>query len=352
MRCAPIVKQINNLRAVKRLFFLALERVMQYKQRPQKAATRGTLVLPSTAPGRISYALRRGGLRVFEALCILIDSSHKSMVKAPLNTGHPLTDTQIFVGEDPMDEMNKLESYLDDLEKCGAKIPRRANENSPHLKMISVKAGLAQRQLKEPRFSRRIALAVNTIGLEDTAAPHSRQQNTLDRNQALISKYLELLEAGGVKLPGRPRCGQEVFFRQVEEEAGLNKRTLTSRNSETQNPHRSLLREAVLHAASRLGVEIRVLPRPLNRPVPLFTYEYLLEKGTEERRQELIGKSNARQQLYNTKWAIKLFLKSLELVPSSHIGSEFVNDFAEAMGKAAESIKTSGARKRFRTEIR
>jgi hypothetical protein len=111
------------------------------------------------------------------------------------------------------------------------------------------------------------------------------------------------------------------------------------------------LREMVESAALRVGMEVRIAQQPSELLIPPLTYQRLLEQGTEERKQELAGKSGADQQVYNTRSALKRFCKMLSVELSATIGEEFVVAFTDSIRRLTSEIENYCTRKKFQTEI-
>lgn len=252
-----------------------------------------------------------------------------------------------------MDEMmQKLEDYLERLKQQGAKIPKWTDKKTPHLRVISAASGVPYGQLSAGPLRRRIGSAVREIGLEDRRNQARNREAIFDRKCALLNEYFSYLERGGFNLPEVPKSGGEVFFAQVEVEAGLPQRSLSLIDYENEHDNNTRLRRLVGSAASRLGLGVRVLPRsPATELAPL-TYERFIERGSTERKKELSAKSNARQQLYNTRSALNQFCKSSGLEMTDIVGTEFLTDFENKVERITGGIKSSSSRKKFQTEIR
>lgn len=199
---------------------------------------------------------------------------------------------------------------------------------------------------------RRITLVVprhNVPDLRSSGRPDLEQR--FERNRAIITAYLAALEGGGHTLPEDPRRRGEIFFLQVEAEAGLPRNSLATRSADDGESHGVRLRGVIQGAAKHLGVELRILPSsPHAAPAPL-TYAQLLERGTEERRRQLLGKGSQRQQLYNTRSALSQFIERSNLEKAAAIGDEFTAGFDATIVKIAETFKNEGTLKKFLTEL-
>src|SRR5205085_7276011 len=111
------------------------------------------------------------------------------------------------------------------------------------------------------------------------------------------------------------------------------------------------LRQLVEKIASKLGLEVRVLPQsPGHKQIP-FTYKLLLERVTEERKKELKDSQSPEAQLSNTRYALNLFQRVLKIEATAPIGPEFVAGFEESVEKVTGKISNVHSRKKFNTEI-
>ena len=137
----------------------------------------------------------------------------------------------------------------------------------------------------------------------------SRFSEQYERNCSLLENYIELLKQNGLKLPEDPKRKGEIFFVQLEIEAGLEQCTLTLKGIESEKAYKVRLQQMLKNRSSELGLEVRVLPQSLNREATALTYAFLLQRGTEERENELKGKRSAKQQLYNTRSALNNFVR-------------------------------------------
>lgn len=247
--------------------------------------------------------------------------------------------------------IGKLEAYIEDLKKRGAKVPSFKHVERPHLKVISAKAGVNYRHLTTPQYRQLVSRAVKELGLENQDISKRGRRYSFENNCKIIESYLKWLKAEGFKLPEDPDHKDEVFFAQVASETGINPAALIIRGGESDEAYSVRLRETISCRISTLGLEVRILPHPLQREIAPLTYKWLLEKGSMARKRELEGKSNARPQFYNTRSALNKFLKTLGLDVLTPIGREFTIEFKSNIKKVIGGIEDVGSRKKFQTEI-
>jgi transcriptional regulator with XRE-family HTH domain len=111
------------------------------------------------------------------------------------------------------------------------------------------------------------------------------------------------------------------------------------------------LRQFVENAISKLGLEVRILPQSPGQKQTPFTYEQLLTRGTKERKKELKGSRSASAQLYNTRYALNLFLQIVKIEKTAPVGPEFVTGFKGSVEEVTGKISNADSRKKFKTEI-
>lgn len=247
--------------------------------------------------------------------------------------------------------MDALNSYFMRLELRGEGIPRWGSQKRPHFGAISAAANVDLKFLLTEPCRQRIALAVNNLGFVNQTRGHSGYKELFIKNSALINNYLQWLGENGLKLPENPAHRGEVYFAQVEIEAGINRHSLTLKGVEGDHAYKLQLRQTILSASARLGVEVRVLPQSPGQNPPSFTYEQLLEKGTEHRWHELKGRERSRQQLYNTRSALKKFLRVLNIDATAPVGKEFIVDFKVSVAQVLRRTRSVRSKKKFQTEI-
>lgn len=252
-----------------------------------------------------------------------------------------------------MDElMIQLDGYFDGLKARGAKLPVRSVGNKPHFHAISAASGIPFSILRTEPYSQRIILATREIGLaprEGTQA--SRQQAWFEESRALLSNYLKWLKDNGLKLPEAPGHRGRVFYEQVVIEAGLKPLTLRLRKRDGERAYTVRLLRMVDDAHKSMGGEVRVLPQSPGCPPPSITYQQMFEKGSAERKEELKGKPEAKQQLYNTHTALNRFLKELKLGEADVIGKELTSEFKAAVEEVKGAIENDLSRRKFQTGI-
>jgi len=248
-------------------------------------------------------------------------------------------------------QMRKLESYLAGLEEDGLKVPSQSNRRQPNFRRISTNSDINYKFLTAGAGKKRITLAVKQIGLDTAPDSAKTRQLKYEENLRHIGVYLQWLQAHGHKLPQDPTRGGQVFFAQVEVEAGLQTNTLIVRKGGSDTSHRNKLRELIVSAVPRLGIETRVLPQAMRQEEDVITYELLLKRGTEQRRRELEKRSSAYQQLCNTRSALKRFCKVLGLDAGGRVGPEFVIDCPSKIERVLATQKALSSRRKFKTEI-
>jgi hypothetical protein len=252
-----------------------------------------------------------------------------------------------------MDEvMNKLENYFENLKSKGEKVPRWKRKMRPNFSAISAASGIDFEYLTKEPYQNRITLAVQELGF-GPGQPFRplRNRKLFSSNTEKLSNYLKHLTDRGLKLPENPKQPGEIYFDQVESEAGLNKGALSLNGREIDSTYSLRLRDLLLNASKSLGVEVRILLSPLDGSEDQITYDTLKKSGTKERKQELEKSPHSDQQLYNTRWALNLFCQTLSLVKTAPVGNELVINFIPAVEKITESIRNTGTRKKFQTEI-
>jgi ribosome-binding protein aMBF1 (putative translation factor) len=250
-----------------------------------------------------------------------------------------------------MDEtMCKLNSYFKQLEEANSKVPRYMGVRKPHFKAISAAAGVDVKLLTEHRYQNRIALAVEELGL----APRSRARLPMlrERSAALLSAYLQDLADKGLKLPEDPRKTGTVFLSQVEAEAGIDTYQLACGKAGERRQDDSALIKMIEDAARVLGVEQRILRTPSYPADSRITYGELLRNGAAARQHELKERGHARQQLYNTRSALRYFLKTLALDESNLVGSELSHEFESSLDEVFKTCRKATRRKKLQTELR
>jgi hypothetical protein len=252
-----------------------------------------------------------------------------------------------------VEKLKMFEEYLNELKTRGERLPTRVSDMKPNFRAISAASGVGYKYLCTHPFRQRITLAVKEIGLTPPETSRElRRQQTFEKNRALLSAYLEWLGKYGFKLPEDPRHRGQVFFRQVEIEAGLSHDALTLKNVASDNAPTVLLKKAVTIASRRGGVEVRILTQFPGQRVAQFTYERLRDRGSEARAIELENKPRSRQQLYNTRTALNRFLKLLKLKTTDTVGEELASNFELSLTKVTGKIKAQASRKKLQTELR
>jgi hypothetical protein len=253
-----------------------------------------------------------------------------------------------------MDErMDRLKKYLTRLKKHGQKVPGDRGNGEPHFRLISAASGVDYKFLTATPARRRISAAVDALGMDTKHDPAKLSGKRLfEQNRLLLDKYLKGLGRRGLTLPEDPTRRGKIFFLQVEVEVGLRPNTLILNGSELDNSGRVCLRDMLQRSVPRLGLGVRITSQSPGHTVSPITYERLLEKGTKERKHELKGKSSPDQQLYNTRFALRLFCKTLGLEFTSPVGAEFVADFKKSVNDVIGQVKSVGSRRKFQTEIR
>jgi len=248
--------------------------------------------------------------------------------------------------------MHNLDEYLTGLEAQGEKIPSRTDRKRPNFRRISTLSGIDYKLLTSAEGKKRINLAVRQIGLDTTPDSARLRQLRFEENSRQIGLYLQWLQKQGQKLPQNPVRGGEIFFTQVEAEAGLQLSTLIVTGKELNDSYRVQLRKMVESAAARQGIETRILSQYMGQEEVVISYELLLRKGAEARKEELKERSNAAQQLYNTRAALRLFCKTLDLDLTARVGAEFVADIDVHIRQVLDRIENVGSCRKFQTEIR
>jgi integrase/transcriptional regulator with XRE-family HTH domain len=252
------------------------------------------------------------------------------------------------------DEMlSRLDTYLVGLKCRGEKLPTWRAAQKPHIKVISAAANVAYSFLLAQAGKQRISLAVQEIGLmRAKGSQKSRLSEQYEHNCSLLENYIELIRKNGLKLPEDPTHKGQIFFAQLEIEAGLQQSTLTLKGIESDKAYKVRLQQMLKNLSLELGLEVSVLPQTLNWETTTLTYEFLLQRGTQERENKLKGKRSAKQQLYNTRSALKSFIKILDLELTSTIGKELVLNFKQTLAEVLDKLTIDQTSKgKFQTEI-
>lgn len=255
--------------------------------------------------------------------------------------------------EDVAEMRDRLDSYVAELKTRGEKLPTWKCRQKPNFRAISATTGIDYHFLFTPAGRQRITLAVQEIGLTPPdVSGKLRFREQFKHNCTRLNRYLKWLEENGLRLPEDPKCKGEIFFPQLEIEANLNQGALILRGIETEKAYKVRLRQTIQQSIPQLGMEVRVLPQTPGKDTPPTTYEYLLQRGTKERKREFEGRRHAKAQLYNTRTALSSFLKALEIKPASVVGKEFVVDFKQSVETAMGRLEiAASSKKKFRTEI-
>jgi hypothetical protein len=242
--------------------------------------------------------------------------------------------------------MDNLDAYFGRLKEHGEKLPRYISRR-PHFRAICAAANIDFKFLTEQRYKNIIALAVEEIGFDTDGKLQLAKRK--EQAAALITIYLKDLKSKGLKLPEDPAKRGQVFYAQVEAEAGLCPRLLTCVTGRESGEHNSYLIRIIEDAMPTLGTEVRIL-RTSKPTESRVTYRQLLESGTTERKQELEGKRGARQQVYNTRWGLKFFRNSLNLDEETPIGQELFDEFTPHLDTVLDKVTSNGTRKKLQTE--
>jgi transcriptional regulator with XRE-family HTH domain len=249
-------------------------------------------------------------------------------------------------------DASKLDTYFEKLRATETKVPCHGGARRPNFVRISAASGVSRKFLVAPEGRRRITLAVEELGLDSKhGSTQARHKSHAEQNAALVCAYLQRLEARGLKLPENPVRRGEVYMAQVEVEVGLAPCTIKARRARKDGDPNLELAEMIRNAVPHLGMEARILTRPVGPEDTLFTYELLFERGTKERELELEDKPNARSQLYNTRSALTRFCKALNLNFGAEVGSEFTIAFRKSVDEVLRGIKAASSQRKFQTEI-
>lgn len=244
--------------------------------------------------------------------------------------------------------MQQLESYIEGCKTSGVGLPSRVRDKAPHFRAVSAASQIDLRYLIQEPYRQRVLLAAEEIGL----TPRMGSEATFLQNRLKLENYIRWLKENKFKLPEDPKYRGTVFFAQVIVEVGLEVNVLAARKTEGERANNIRLRQLVETAAAEIGMEVRVLPFSPGHEQISYTYELLLDKGTELRREELTGHSSPEAQLSNTRYAFNLYLRLLKLKKTDLIGPEFAAGFEGSVNKALGKISNAGSRKKFKREIK
>lgn len=248
--------------------------------------------------------------------------------------------------------IQQLETYFETLKTKGERLPRQGNKKAPHFRTISAVSGIDFGYLIREPYRQRVLLAAEEIGLTPREGNLASRLETLYlQNRAKLDNYLKWLNDNALKLPEDPKHQGKVFFSQITIEAGLGSHALVARYTKRKEAYTVSLRQLVENAVSKLGLEVRVLPQSPGQKQTPFTYKQLLKSGSEERKKELKDSRSAKAQLYNTRYALNLFLQTLKIEATAPVGHEFVAGFKGSVKKVTDNISNADSRKKFNTEI-
>lgn len=167
---------------------------------------------------------------------------------------------------------------------------------------------------------------------------------TIDSYVKAISEYIERLRKTGRKIPESPTRKGCPYLTRIASEVGL--------------PYYFLDRPSVVRDRLNEGIaEIGMSVFERGMDLEVITYELLFETGSQRRAEELKGKSSSEQQLSNTRWALRKFMRKIdaegvrELDMSEVVGPEFQELFPERKRLIEASTANTRTRRKFSNEI-
>lgn len=161
-----------------------------------------------------------------------------------------------------------------------------------------------------------------------------------------IKEYITRLKLEGKKLPENPRRAGSPNWERISSECGIPVTAFISGTT---------ARRLIGQAVEELGMEIY----PESESWHHVSYGELLRAGSGWREEELVGKPNAKAQLYNTRTSLRYFmLHAGELARGKGyeeediIGPEMLERFEETVRSLASKIDVASSRRSFTRQIR
>jgi hypothetical protein len=206
---------------------------------------------------------------------------------------------------------------------------------------ISRETGIPIRVLDGGFVRERVQYWISKIGLGEPEtrdypkSAHERSRIYVHR----VDNYLKDLRDKNRRIPEDPAHRGEPHILRVSRASSVPNRLLT-RDSKA--------RRRLLEGVAELGLEIY---EDLFT-VRMITYKELLDVGGQLRIEELRGKPGARQQLYNTKTALRRLIKHVNKSNDDLAGPELTVDFDKTVEEISQGISNIKTRRKFCDEIR
>jgi hypothetical protein len=235
----------------------------------------------------------------------------------------------------------RLDEYFRECEVHGRGVPQSPERlGCPSNHVIAEEAGIPKNAIT--KLKKHIGEWINKIGLGETgkrAAPPSEEAK---KRQVLYEKlmvvYLERLKRRSKSVPEDPTNLGKPDLEKISDESGV---PITVLRSE------SLARDRLLQGIADLRLKVYVDDLAWG----VITYGQLFTEGSEIRKAELNGKPWAKEQLYNTRTALRRFFKIMSKSEDDAIGPEFLENFEDEVRKITSEITNVTTRRKFSSEI-
>lgn len=189
---------------------------------------------------------------------------------------------------------------------------------------------------------------VDKIGLTPSTRLDANNRNGRRRSKELVKQintYLARVKKEGKKLPENRKKFGCIDWERVSSESGVPVGSFGPK---------TVAGKRMRKAALELGLEFY----PSSEEWYMITYGELLIKGSEWRTSELIGKSNSKAQLYNTRSHLRYFMRyagkiirKAEFKDDDPIGLELLEKAEETIRSVTAIIKNKDTRRKFKKEI-
>jgi hypothetical protein len=235
-----------------------------------------------------------------------------------------------------------LTKYLEKRKAEGLGVPRAAGTKGHiGISAISKATKIPIQVLENPRVHRIIEDCAKEIGFGDPV-PNTKLESAIGQALLYIYKiklYLERLKSEGRKIPEHPERLGMPHSERVASDCGISPDALRAG---------SMARAKLDEGIKEIGLQIYV-----DDPIwTKLTYGQLLEDGMILRASELDGKAGAKQQLYNSTCALRLWMRSLELTNEDFIGTEFFEQFSQKLEDIHRHIESKTTKSKFSGEMR
>lgn len=241
------------------------------------------------------------------------------------------------------DYKTQLDIYFERRHEQQLGVPRVKAREFPSLLSIASQTGIPAWTMRDqPDLMQHITDWAQQIGFGLTEEGHGGPASNLERGLWLKQKayaYLLQLRQEGKKLPQNPNRAGTLFWAKIARDSGVPINSLAGW---------SPLRKIMINAIDDLGMKLY--------PETSITFGDLLTEGSKWRMEELKGKSSADAQLYNTRTALRNFMRNAgergtELKTEDFIGAELLDRSEETIRSVAAQINCDNSRRKFCTEM-